>query len=71
MKIAGYIFIALATLNLLAAILAFSNVSTAQFGPSKLGGAFMTGVIGAYLLHRADAKEKEKQDRDKWMNGNS
>lgn len=71
MKIAGYFFIITAVLNLIVGIASLSDPSTAQYGARQIGGVFMFGILGMYLLHRASAKEKEKQDRDKWMNGNS
>ena len=48
-------------------------------GVISLFGALFTGygllscilwiVLGAYLIHRANQKDKEKEDRDKWIEG--
>ena len=68
MKIAGYFFIITAILNLIVGIVTLSEPSTAEYGARRIGGVFMFGVLGFYLLHRAAEKEREKQERDKWMN---
>ena len=32
-----------------------------------MGGLFWA-LLGAYLIHRANQKKKEKEDKDKWAN---
>ena len=54
MKVLGYIFIGFAVLNLI--LLDFVGVG-------------MCGVIGAYLLYRAEKKKEEADDKKKWENG--
>lgn len=36
-------------------------------GISLMGPTFWI-ALGAYLIHRAKQKKKEKEDKDKWMN---
>lgn len=63
MKTWGIILAILGGIDLVGALLAFSNnVNGSRF---FLGGiAFI--VLGAYLIHRAGQKEKEKEDN--WSN---
>lgn len=65
MKVAGWIFIAFAVLNF-AAFIAASASGASDAAGSKIGGAIMLGVLGAYLLHRGKQKEQEDKDREKW-----
>lgn len=51
MKIAGWVLLALAILLLVC---------------GGIAEALTFGVLGAYLLHRAKQKQKEKQEKDKW-----
>lgn len=51
MKIAGWILLVLAILLLVC---------------GGIAEALTFGVLGAYLLHRAKQKQKEKQEKDKW-----
>ena len=53
MKIAGWILLVFALLILVR---------------GGIAEALTFGVLGAYLLHRAKQKQKEKQEKDKWEN---
>lgn len=68
MKIAGWIFVVLAILNLIAFILG-TAYGYADAVSTKLGGAIMLGVLGVYLIDRGKQKKQEKQDKNKWNNG--
>lgn len=39
-----------------------------MIGGSNPTGALFFIVLGAYLIHRANQKKKEKEDKDKWAN---
>lgn len=63
MKIAGIILIVFGSLSLLGFL----------FNPT--GGASAGGllfiVLGAYLVHRAKQKKKEKQEKQNWSDSNT
>lgn len=67
MKTAGWIFMVLGILNFIAFILA-SAYGELEAAKTKLGGAIMLVVLGAYLIHRGKQKDQEEQDREKWNN---
>lgn len=67
MKIAGYILVATALLNLLIGIVSLNDPVTTKYGTNRIAGFFMFGVLGAYCLYRASEKKKEKEDQDRWM----
>ena len=63
MKVWGWILIVLGTLNVLVGLIAASNGANAG---GRLVGGFAFGVLGGYLLHRANQKEEEKNRHDNW-----
>lgn len=68
MKVAGWIFIAFAILNFIAFVAAMAAGATEAAG-TKIGGAIMLGVLGAFLIHRGKQKEQEEKDKERWNNG--
>lgn len=58
MKIAGWIILVLGSISLLGCITG---------GSSPMGPTFWI-ALGIFLLHRANQKEKEKEEKDKWKN---
>ncbi len=65
MKVAGWIFVVFAILNFIVFIAAMA-MGEAEAAGSKIGGAIMLGVLGAYLVHRGKQKEQEEKNREKW-----
>ena len=65
MKVAGWIFVVFAILNFIVFIAAMA-MGEAEAAGSKIGGAIMLGVLGAYLVHRGKQKEQEGKNREKW-----
>lgn len=57
MKIIGWILLTLGMISVLLSLI----------GGVPMGGIFWI-VLGAYLIHRANKKEEEKINKDKWMN---
>lgn len=58
MKTGGWILLVLGILSTLWAIIG---------GIPPIGGLFFA-ILGAYLISRANKKEKEQRDKDKWLN---
>lgn len=67
MKTAGWIFVVFAILNFIVFIIAAAG-GQAEAAGTKIGGAIMLGVLGAFLIHRGKQKEQEEKDREKWNN---
>ena len=65
MKAFGWVLIVFAILNFFAFIAALS-LDNADAAGSKIGGALICGVLGAYLVHRGKQKEQEQIDREEW-----
>lgn len=60
MRVAGIILLVFAGLNLIAVFT--GNISA-------LNGVFMLGVLGVFLISRANKKKKEDNDKERWKNG--
>lgn len=58
MRIGGWILLVFGVL---------STFSSLIVGHPPMGGLFFC-VLGAYLIHRANKREEEKKDKDKWIN---
>lgn len=56
MKTTGWVILVLGTLSFLGCLMA---------GNSPMGPTFWI-ALGAFLVHRADQKKKEKEEKDKW-----
>ena len=56
MKTTGWIILVFGTLSFIGNLMA---------GHSPMGSSFWI-ALGAFLLHRAEQKKKEKEDKDKW-----
>lgn len=67
MKNIGFLIIGFAVLNLLTAIMVLEPGNEIKV-VMKLIQALMCGVLGAYLIHRANKKEEEKKEKQKWEN---
>lgn len=67
MRVFGWICVVLGALNLLIGI-GISGSYPEQAG-SKLGGGVMILVLGIFLLYRANKKEEEQKDKEKWEKG--
>lgn len=61
MKTCGYVFAVLGTLSLIGTIIG---------GHSPIGPIFWIG-LGIFLIHRADEKKEDKNNEEKWKNGES
>lgn len=59
MKIIGIVLLVIGILNIPVAFLS---------GYNPIEGIMWT-LIGGYLISRANKKQQDKEDRDKWMNG--
>lgn len=70
MKTGGIILLVIGILNLLIAFMALANNATEAFA-SKLGGAGMFIVLGAFLIYRAKKRQEEENDKKNWENNNS
>lgn len=67
MKNIGFLIIGFAVLNLFTAIMVLEPGNEIKV-VMKLIQALMCGVLGAYLIHRANKKEEEKKEKQKWEN---
>lgn len=68
MKNIGFLIIGFAALNLLTAIIMVLVPGNEIKAAMKFIQALMCGVLGAYLIHRANKKEEEKKEKQKWEN---
>lgn len=68
MKATGIIFICIGALNIIAFLMSVEHTEAAN---SSLSGALMFAALGGYLIHRANQKKKETEEKEKWENGNS
>lgn len=64
MKDLGIFFLVIAGLNLVVSIIAMANGAYGSFV-----GVLMFGVLGAFLVFRANRKKKAAEDKDKWKDG--
>lgn len=66
MRVIGWILIFFAAITLVAVI------TTASVNPDKAASAsqavLLFGVLGAFLISRANKKEKESKEKDDWDN---
>jgi len=70
MKIFGWIFIIIALLNFCVLIVGVSSGSApSEWIASTFQGILMFGVLGLFLVHKAEKKEKEKKEKDEWLEG--
>jgi hypothetical protein len=67
MKTTGIIFLIIGCLGLLGNILGMAK----GLEPSTLGGALIWGVIGAFLISRANKKKEDAERKKQWEKGNS
>jgi len=65
MMIAGIILLVIGILSTLGALIGAANGHSTSFG----GAAFI--VLGAYLISRANKKNKEEINKKKWLDGES
>ena len=68
MKGLGIVFVVFAVLNLLVGFLAIIGLGSAEAFVSKLGAAAMLGVLGGFLISRANKKKEEQDNKRKWDN---
>lgn len=59
MKIAGWILLVLGIL---------SGIGSLMAGHNPAG--FFWAALGGFLIYRADQKKREKEEAEKWKNGN-
>ncbi len=57
MRIWGWILLIFGIMSTMGALLAGHTL-----------GGMVWAVLGLYLLHRANQRDKEKEDKDKWKN---
>lgn len=58
MKVAGWILLVIGILSIIGSFI----------GEHPSMGGLFWAVLGAYLIHRANQKKKEEEDKDKWAN---
>lgn len=68
MKATGIIFICIGTLNFIVFLMSVGHTEATN---SSLSGALMFAALGGYLIHRANQKKNEAEERKKWEDGNS
>jgi hypothetical protein len=70
MKIFGWVLVVFAILNFFAFIVGAAQDISSDMVGRHLGISFSFGVLGAYLIHRGNQKEKEKEEdkNDDWGN---
>lgn len=68
MKVGGIIALIFGVLNLILGIVALSTEYADQAG-GKIGFGIGAIVLGIYLLNRANQKQEEQNEKDKWSNG--
>jgi uncharacterized membrane protein HdeD (DUF308 family) len=68
MKVGGIIALIFGVLNLIFGIVALSTEYADQAG-GKIGFGIGAIVLGIYLLNRANQKQEEQNEKDKWSNG--
>lgn len=67
MKSAGIVFIIFAGLNFITSMVALGSGNT-EAALMKFNGFLMLGVLGAYLIHRANQKKEDDENKRKWEN---
>lgn len=69
MKAVGIILLVLGSFNLITGIIAIGrNPDYAEKLSGSFGMALAFVVLGIYLISRANAKRKERIEREKWSN---
>ncbi|MBQ2540614.1 MAG: hypothetical protein II551_03090 [Paludibacteraceae bacterium] len=68
MKGFGIFCLVMAAINLIIAFGALASGNPEAAG-SKFGGACMVGVVGGLLIHFANQRKKDDEEKRKWKNG--
>lgn len=68
MKTAGIILVCFGILNFLVSFAALGSGEEEAFG-RMVSSALMFGGIGAYLIHRANQKKKDEEEKERWNKG--
>ena len=68
MKIFGWILVVLAIFNFIAFLIGATQDDMSEMVFRHLAVSASFGVLGAYLIHRGNQKEKEKEEdeQDNW-----
>ncbi|MCH5179080.1 MAG: hypothetical protein J1F13_05285 [Prevotellaceae bacterium] len=66
MKILGIVFLVFAGLNLIVAIVCATSEVDGSVVAQKFFAGLMLGVLGAFLVSRANKKKKEVEEKHKW-----
>lgn len=69
MKTIGIIFLVFAGMNFIAFVIGTCSGIDGSLVVQQLSGALMLAGLGAFLVHRANRKKQEKEDKEKWNNG--
>ena len=69
MKGIGIALLILGIFNFFISLIASPYAPDPELVFSRIGGAFMWGGLGAFLIHRANQKKQEDEDKRKWMEG--
>lgn len=64
MKTIGWIFLGLGIINFIMFLIGVSQGEPRA--TTSLSGAIMLGVLGAFLISRANKKEQEEKDKENW-----
>lgn len=68
MKTIGIILLVFAVGNLITAIIATGH-GAEEAAERSLSGALTLGVLGVFLVSRANKKKEDKEKKDKWRKG--
>lgn len=66
MKVLGWIFAVIGSLNLIIGFIAASM--NPEAAGQKIIGGITIGVLGIFLISRAKKKDHEQEELDKWNN---
>lgn len=69
MKTIGIIFLVFAGMNFIAFIIGICSGVDGNLVVQQLSGALMLAGLGAFLVHRANRKKQEEEDKKKWNDG--
>ena len=70
MKIAGIVLIIFAVCNFIIVFIAAANSAGSDVIARCLSSVFMLGGVGAYLVHKANKRKKDEDNKKKWNNEN-
>ena len=69
MKTRGIISLVFAGMNFIAFVIGACSGIDGNLVVQQLSGALMLAGLGAFLIHRANRKKQEEEDKKKWNEG--